>query len=81
GVPLLWIGNSLNAFPLCLPSQCMIGAEFGIVLPLASLHFAVGCDPALLGGSISIQGGDWGGVGGCSFPALTTSNTIDTMIR
>ncbi|MCB9882173.1 MAG: hypothetical protein H6834_10305 [Planctomycetes bacterium] len=82
GSPYLWIGNALPAILLCPPSSCSLAADLGIVVPTASLTIPVPCDPALIGGAISVQGGDLGSPFGCgTLPfSFATSNTVDTVL-
>ncbi|MCB9882172.1 MAG: hypothetical protein H6834_10300 [Planctomycetes bacterium] len=82
GSPYLWIGNALPAIPLCPPSSCSLAADLGIVVPIASLTIPIPCDPALIGGAISVQGGDLGSPFGCGTLPFTfaTSNTVDTVL-
>ncbi|MCI0587125.1 MAG: hypothetical protein L0323_09830 [Planctomycetes bacterium] len=60
---LIWIGPPAAA-PLC-PAGCTLGAALAIVLPGPSLIIPVPCDTALIGGSISVQGGNALAPGGC----------------
>lgn len=79
---LLWIGSAVS-FPLCPPTPCTIGADFGIVIPTSSFSSAIPCDPTLLGGSLSVQGADLLAPGGCPSGnpfQLTLTPTIDTLI-
>lgn len=80
GIPFLWIGLPLGA-PLCPPAACTIGATFESIVLGDTLQATIPCDPTLRGGTVLIQGGDFGGAGGCPQPLqLSLTDTIQATI-
>ncbi len=61
--PLIWLGPPAFA-PLC-PAGCTLGAALSILLPGPLLVVPVPCDTSLIGGTISVQGGNVLAPGGC----------------
>ncbi|MBK9387167.1 MAG: hypothetical protein IPN34_20320 [Planctomycetes bacterium] len=80
GLPFLWIGLPLGV-PLCPPAACTIGATFESIVLGDTLQASIPCDPTLRGGTVLIQGGDFGGSGGCPQPLqLSLTDTIQATI-
>ncbi len=82
----IWLGASTGpgGIPLCPPAPCALGATLTFLLPGPAIAVPVPCDPGLVGGAISAQGGDILGAGGCGvlpfgFP-FTVSGTLDLVI-
>ncbi|HET6202210.1 MAG TPA: hypothetical protein VFI25_05340 [Planctomycetota bacterium] len=80
GVPLIWVGASLVPVLLCPPAGCALGASLSVVLPGTIIMAPIPCNPALVGATLAIQGGDVLGLGGCGavpfgFP-FTVSPTV-----
>ncbi len=86
GGTFIWLGSSLGpgGIPLCPPAPCALGAMLSFLFPGPAIAVPVPCDPGLVGGTISAQGGDILGAGGCGvlpfgFP-FTVSGTLDLVI-
>ncbi|HKB15099.1 MAG TPA: hypothetical protein VKF62_03490 [Planctomycetota bacterium] len=82
----IWLGSSTGpgGIPICPPAPCAFGATLTFFFPGPALAVPVPCNPSLVGGAISAQGGAVFGAGGCGpvpfgFP-LTLSGTLDLVI-
>ena len=79
GVPFLGYGFVRNGTNFC--STCNIGHDFAVVTapPGGTETLLLPCDPALIGGSLFVQGIELGGAGGC--PGLgNVSDTVEIVI-
>lgn len=79
GVP--FVGYGFAIFPSALCSTCTIGHEWAVAQFGGVSNFVIPNDPNFAGLVVGIQGADLLGLGGCSTPQVTLTDTLTVTIH